>query len=63
MIPTTLSEWTNCIVNECRINLTKEFAAQRLTVYQDSKHQETQKFVALYGEQHLTNIIQWLKQV
>jgi hypothetical protein len=63
MIPQTFQEWTNCIVNDCKINLNKEFAVKRLAVYTDKNNPETQKFSALYGEQHLENIIQWLKQL
>jgi hypothetical protein len=61
MIPQTFEEWKNCIVHDCKINLTKEFALQRLAVYKDSKNTETQKFISLYGEQHLQNIIKWFE--
>jgi hypothetical protein len=60
MIPKTFEEWQNCIVNDCKINLTKDFAEKRLTVYQNNVNSETKKFVSLYGEQHLQNIINWL---
>ena len=63
MIPQTFNDWKNCIVNDCKINLTREFATQRLAVYQDNKNIETQKFISLYGQQHLLNVIQWLKQI
>lgn len=63
MIPHTFDEWKNCIVHDCKIDLTKKFAQQRLAVYQDNKNPETKKFVSLYGEQHLYNIIKWLKQI
>lgn len=63
MIPQTFNDWTNCIVNDCKINLTKDFAQQRLAVYQDKRNAETQKFISLYDEQHLNNIIQWFNQV
>jgi hypothetical protein len=63
MIPQTFEQWKNCIVNDCKINLTKDFAQQRLTVYQDKKNNETQKFVSLYGEQHLQNIIYWFELI
>jgi hypothetical protein len=63
MIPQTFNDWTNCIVNDCKINLTKEFALQRLSVYQDNKNSETQKFISLYGEQHLQNIIKWFQNI
>lgn len=63
MIPKTFNDWKDCIVNDCKINFTKEFAAQRLSVYQDNKKTETQKFISLYGEQHLQNIINWLEKI
>lgn len=63
MIPQTFEQWKNCIINDCKINLTKGFAERRLAVYKDKKNNETQKFVSLYGEQHLQNIINWFKQI
>jgi len=63
MIPKTFEEWKNCITTDCKIKLTKQFAAQRLSVYQNRKNPETQKFISLYGEQHYTNIIHWLKKI
>jgi len=62
MIPQTFDEWKYCIINDCKINLTKEFALQRLKVYQDKNHSETKKFVSLYGDQHLNNVILWYSQ-
>ncbi|NBC81855.1 MAG: hypothetical protein GVY19_00595 [Bacteroidetes bacterium] len=63
MIPQTFDDWRNCIVNDCKINLTKTFAQHRLSIYQDNSNPETQKFVQLYGEAHLQNIINWYKQI
>lgn len=63
MIPQTFEQWKQCIINDCRIDLTTEFAEQRLTVYQDETNPETRRFSELYGEQHFQNIIRWLKQV
>lgn len=63
MIPQTFEQWKNCIVNDCKISLTKDFAQQRLAVYQDPENKETQKFISLYGEQHLQSIINWFKQI
>jgi hypothetical protein len=63
MIPQTFSDWKNCILNDCKINLTQEFATKRLAIYQDNKNVETRKFISLNGQQHLSNIIQWLQQI
>lgn len=63
MLARNFEEWRNCIVNDCKIELTKEFAQGRLKVYEDRNNAETKKFVKLYGENHLNNIIYWLKKV
>lgn len=63
MIPQTFDQWKNCIEQDCKIQLTSEFAQKRLTVYADEKNPETKKFVALYGKQHLHNIINWLQLI
>ena len=63
MIPQTFEQWHSCIINDCKINLTKDFASMRLAVYEDRSNIETKKFAELYGEQHLANVIDWLKRV
>lgn len=63
MIPNTFNEWKDCIVNHCKIPLTKDFATQRLNVYTNRENPETKKFVALYGERHLERIINWLNMI
>jgi hypothetical protein len=63
MIPQTFDDWKNCIINDCKINLTKEFAEKRLAVYTNKNNPETQKFIWLYGEQHFQNIINWLNKI
>lgn len=57
MIPQTFEQWKRCIINDCKIDLTKEFARQRLAVYRDGGNPETRKFTLLYGEKHLQNVI------
>lgn len=63
MIPQTFEQWKHCIVDECQIRLTKEFANQRLEVYKNKQHPETSRFIQLYGEQHLNNIITWFQLI
>ncbi len=63
MIPKTFEQWKNCIVNDCKIELYKDFTQKRLAIYHDIENIETRKFVKLYGNQHLQNIIMWLSQV
>jgi len=63
MILQSFKQWKHCLENDCKINLTKEFAQKRLTIYQDTEHPETLKFISLYGKQHLDNIIKWFKRI
>lgn len=63
MIPQTFDEWKNCLVNDCKLGLTSEFAEQRLGIFTNPEHPETKKFAALYGQQHLLNIITWFKSI
>jgi hypothetical protein len=63
MIPETFEQWKYCIENNCKIALTKEFAQQRLAVYQSKQHAETQKIIALYGNHHYLNILSWLNKI
>lgn len=60
MIPRTYDEWKNCIINDCKIDLTYDFVQKRLSIYQDRNHKETIKFIELYGEPHYQNIKNWL---
>lgn len=60
MIPQTYAQWKHCIEKDCKIPLTKDFAQARLAVYSDAEHQETKKFINLYGNAHLNNVIDWL---
>ncbi len=60
MLPLTFKDWKNCIINDCKIDLTKNFIEKRLAIYQNKNNNETKKFISLYGEQHLHNIINWL---
>jgi len=59
MIPHTYDEWIDCLVKHCKILLTKDFAMERIAVYQNKNNPETKKFIELYGESHWQNILHW----
>jgi len=63
MIPQTFEQWKTCLVNDCKIPLTKEFARTRLAVYQNLDKSETKKFIRLYGHHHHQNIISWFTKI
>lgn len=63
MIPQNFAEWQHCITEKCGIELTRGFAESRLKIYGQDSHLETKAFLALYGPNHLNNILTWLKIV
>jgi|TARA_B110000483_G_scaffold50192_1_gene62470 hypothetical protein len=63
MIPENFENWKKCLEVNCKISLTKDFAASRLQIYTDDTNRETKKFVELYGSNHLHNVIKWYKQI
>lgn len=62
MIPKTYPEWYKCITEECGIPLTPAFITSRLTVLEDPGHQETRRFVSLYGQPHLNIVVNWFRK-
>ncbi len=62
MIPLTYGQWRQCIEHDCGIRLTPDFMHERLAVYVDAGNEETKRFISLYGQNHLKNIIQWYSQ-
>lgn len=63
MISDNFDDWVYCLTQKCKIKLDSTFAKKRLSILEDSNHEETQKFKELYGEQHLENVIHWFKQI
>lgn len=63
MIPTTFEEWTNCIVNDCGISLTPEYAKERAAILNDKTNTETKKFITIYGEEHHAAILAWFERI
>jgi len=63
MIPQTFNGWANCIVKDCKINLTKEFAEKRLLVYQNNKNSRNPKIYFALWRATFTNIINWFKKI
>ena len=62
-MPNHFEEWKRCLEVNCKIPLTKDFANSRIQIYTDNSHDETKKFIELYGINHLNNIIKWYKQI
>ena len=61
MIPQTFDEWKDCIVNKCKIKLTKQFVETRIKDLEDDTNSNTITFVKIYGISHKNNVIKWFK--
>ena len=55
-------DWKHCITQMCGIPLTGPYIEQRLTDLRDSANYTTQKFVAMWGDQHRLRVIGWFEQ-
>lgn len=55
-------DWKHCITMLCGIPLTGPYIEQRLAALRDPANNTTQKFVAMWGEQHRLRVIGWLEQ-
>jgi hypothetical protein len=61
MISKTYEEWKFCIIEKCGISLTFEYIEERLSVLSNEQNKERNKFIELYGQEHLNNVIDWFK--
>ena len=62
IIPQNYQQWRHCIIVDCGLELTPDYISERLSALKNDKDQHTQKFVKLYGKQHLANVIGWFTQ-
>ena len=62
VIPETYAEWRHCIEVDCGLVLTPDYVTARLTVLSQPAHQEVQRFVNLYGQEHLARVKHWFEQ-
>lgn len=61
-MPQTYDSWKECITVQAGIPFTEEFIAERLDVLQNFRHQDTMRFISLYGEEQLSRVISWFKR-
>jgi hypothetical protein len=55
-------DWHHCITQLCRIPLTIGYVEARIAELDDAGAYETQRFVQLWGEAHLTRVKKWFRQ-
>ena len=58
----TYDDWKHCITEICKVPLTPDFVAMRLTELRDTGNYNTQKFVGSWGEEHRKRVIAWFEQ-
>ncbi len=58
----TYAQWRHCIEVDCGIALEPAYIAERLRVWRQTEHEETQRFAKLYGKEHPQNVIHWFEQ-
>ena len=62
LVLNTYEDWKHCITVDCGIPLTREYVQQRLAALHDPKDYSRERFVAVWGEEHLTRVIGWFQQ-
>lgn len=62
MIPTTYDEWRHCIEQICRIPLTADFIARRLSELNNPQLHSTEQLYRCYGPAHVEAIRGWFRQ-
>jgi hypothetical protein len=61
-IPQTYDEWKKCITQRCKIDLTPQYVAGRISIMSKPNIAETKKFKTLYGEPYLQIVLSWFRQ-
>ena len=62
VIPTNFNEWKHCIEVDCGLALTPEFIEQRIAALENAKDYYTERFLKLYGQPYLDQVLTWFKQ-
>jgi hypothetical protein len=62
VIPGDYAQWRHCIVVECGVALTPEYAAHRLAALKLATSEEAQRFKVLYGADHCRRVVSWFEQ-
>ncbi|MEO1249780.1 MAG: hypothetical protein AAFW76_08065 [Pseudomonadota bacterium] len=58
----SFEDWKHCITVLCGIPLTEPYIEQRLAELCDPANSTTQKFVAMWGEDHRLRVVGWFER-
>ena len=59
----SFEQWRQALTEDCKINLTVDYARSRVAALKDLQDKSTQEFKAKYGEAYLEQVIRWFEQV
>ena len=59
---TTYQQWYDAITTRCNIQITPNYAEQRIQALSNSKDPNTKEFVNKYGQGYTNQIIQWFER-
>ena len=62
MVIDSYEAWVTCITVDCGIPLTVPFIRERIDALRDPSNAHTKRYLALYGEAHLEQVIGWFEQ-
>jgi hypothetical protein len=60
--PSSYPSWRYCIERKCGIPLTDDYIRARLKALTDTRSEETRRFAATYGDDHLKQVIAWFRR-
>ena len=62
LFPGDYASWRYCIEVKCGLALTPDFLQARIAVLGDLHHEESQRFVKLYGEPYQEQVLAWFQR-
>lgn len=62
IFPQNYESWRKCITKRCNIEFSLPYLTDRVAVFSDTKNDERQKFVALYGESWTKTVFSYFEQ-
>lgn len=62
IIPYDYATWQHCITVKCGLELTADFISQRLQILGNPNEYERQRFLEIYGAEHLQRVLAWFAQ-
>lgn len=62
LFPGDYTSWRYCIEVKCGLALTPQFLQARIAALGDPRHEESQRFAKLYGEQYREQVLAWFQR-